>query len=356
MLLVVSIGLWYFPSRRRGPDATGSTVMTPDLEGEVGPSATLTPADPLDLDIDPRTGRLRTREELDQRQAAARAAAVDGRDPLARSGEADDGIALRAIGQEAQDQQVDLEERERGNVDRLADLAAAGPDPMPAAPAPPTTAEDDSLATPTARGGNVQGTISLDQLDRAEGAAYGSSSSGSRNAVPQQAPSQQAPSQQAAPQREQAQQAAPANAQEAYARGMQRYQQGNYGGAAEDFARVYRNPEGSQNLVPSALHHMARSYRQARSCRVAVTHYRSLISRFPQYDGTPRAMIELADCYRTLGRLSDARATLEQAQRYASVAAEARHELLHVRQMERASRRRMMPREASEPAAAEAAY
>jgi hypothetical protein len=68
--------------------------------------------------------------------------------------------------------------------------------------------------------------------------------------------------------------------------------------------------------------------------------------------------MELADCYRRLGRVTEARTTLERAQRYASVATAARRELTRIHQMERARARAAPPVEATtaDEAAAEAAY
>src|SRR5690606_431890 len=58
MMLVVAIGVWYLPAARRQPEASGGTVVHPDHQGEAAPSATLVPAEPLELDLDQRTGRL----------------------------------------------------------------------------------------------------------------------------------------------------------------------------------------------------------------------------------------------------------------------------------------------------------
>ncbi len=351
MMLVVSIGLWYFPNRQRGPEATGSTVMTPDDDGEVGPTATLSPADPLDLDLDERAGRIRNRgdEQADGESVARQARpgsapAVPASDPPAEGLVAQDedvggGVIDGRLAEDGFRQEQAPADSERGNaVGSLDDLAQAG------------TGGQTTGRAPSGSGGNARPSSSL-----------GASS-------PQPTPS--APRQQAAPstattaereregEAQQAQQAEPppADARQAYARGMRRYQQGkgNYWGAVEDFNRVTRNPGGQSSLVPSALHHLARSYKRANRCNLAAPQFRSLMSRFPRYSGTPRAMIELAECYRQLGRLSDARATLERAQRHASVAAEARRQLLHIRQMERAARR--MDRMEADEAAAEAAY
>jgi TolA-binding protein len=344
MLLVVSIGLWYFPNRQRGPEATGSTVMTPDDQGEVGPSATLSPADPLDLDLDERAGRIRTRdgEEVGdaplarQAQRPATGAAIPAADPPREGASAgDDDFGAVVDGRLEEDREspnVELqrdEARRNQNVDSLAALAQEG-----------SLGGGRSSSTSSGVASNASPRPAPRQQ---QGAPATATSTAERERAPAQAPAAGAVAEQP-----------PADAREAYARGMQRYQQGNFWGAVEDFNRVTRNPDGQESLVPSALHHLARSYRRANRCNLAAPQYRSLMSRFPRYSGTPRAMIELADCYRQLGRLSDARATLEQAQRHASVAAEARRQLLHIQQMERAARR--MDRMEADEAAAEAAY
>jgi TolA-binding protein len=343
MLLVVSIGLWYFPNRQRGPEATGSTVMTPDDQGEVGPSATLSPADPLELDLDERSRRIRARDGEDladtplarQVQRPGTGAAISATDePAQQDGVSagDDDVGAVVDGR-LEEQQAQGEARNNRNVDSLAALAQEG------------TLGGGGSSASSSTGGPAANTAQRPSPRRQAVAPATAASPEREHAPAQQTPTAGAP----------AEEPPPADAREAYARGMQRYQQGNYWGAVEDFNRVTRNPDGQESLVPSALHHLARSYRRANRCNMAAPQYRALMSRFPRYSGTPRAMIELADCYRQLGRLSDARATLEQAQRHASVAAEARRELLHIRQMERAARR-MDRMEADEAAAAEAAY
>ncbi len=373
MLLVVSTGLWYFPNRRHSPEATGSTVMSPDLGGEAGPTSTLTPADPLDLRIDERARRIRAGGEMpaSPRQEALGALGA----PVAQAGQGTgrDGVGVaeseviaarddRNRGGLEDEAPADQEDQGRGGsvvAGELAELddgySGRNAEQRQQAPGAPSTIDSDSLLGVGGSGGSAGSSTSASPSRRmAQGLARPENTAPS--AAPQErpaaapAPATNAgvpPSAGAAPA-----EPAPANAREAYARGMQRFQRGNYWGAAEDFNRVYRHPDGQQGLVPSALHHMARSHRRASSCRTAVTHYSSLLSRYPSYSGAPRAMIELADCYRTLGRLGDARRTLEGAQRHASVASEARRELLRVDQMQRAQRR--MGSDVDQAAAAEA--
>jgi hypothetical protein len=62
-LLIVAIGVWSVPRLSREPEAAGVTVVNPDPEGQAGPSATLQPAERLDLAVDTRGKRIRSREE-----------------------------------------------------------------------------------------------------------------------------------------------------------------------------------------------------------------------------------------------------------------------------------------------------
>jgi len=114
------------------------------------------------------------------------------------------------------------------------------------------------------------------------------------------------------------------------------------------------------SLTATALHRLARNQRSAGDCGQAVQQYTRLLSRFPRYGQAPQAMIELAGCYRRLGRLSEARTWLTRAQRHTAVAAIARRELVLVDAMDRAGRRNQgdvskASRRRAAPAAAEAA-
>ncbi|MEM9191742.1 MAG: tetratricopeptide repeat protein [Myxococcota bacterium] len=67
MLAVVGLGLWYFPKESQDP-MVGTTVLSPDDGLSQGP---VEPAAPLDLDLDPRTNRLRAIEEEEAFEAPA---------------------------------------------------------------------------------------------------------------------------------------------------------------------------------------------------------------------------------------------------------------------------------------------
>ncbi|HJL16239.1 MAG TPA: zf-HC2 domain-containing protein, partial [Sandaracinaceae bacterium LLY-WYZ-13_1] len=62
LVLMVGIGLWYLDAGRRHDPADTHAIVDPAPGDEVGPSASLEPAEPLDLEADPQTGRIRPRD------------------------------------------------------------------------------------------------------------------------------------------------------------------------------------------------------------------------------------------------------------------------------------------------------
>ncbi|NCQ35017.1 tetratricopeptide repeat protein, partial [bacterium] len=82
-----------------------------------------------------------------------------------------------------------------------------------------------------------------------------------------------------------------------YERGLSRYRSRDYPGAIDELDRVVTAPSpDARSLVPSALHHIAQSYRAGGSCGPALTRYEDLLRRFPGYGQAPQAMMEAADC------------------------------------------------------------
>ncbi|HEY8429711.1 MAG TPA: anti-sigma factor, partial [Sandaracinaceae bacterium] len=63
LLLMIGIGLWYLPGLRSRPAGDAHAILDPAPGDEAGPSQGLQPAAPLDLEADPRTGRIRPRDE-----------------------------------------------------------------------------------------------------------------------------------------------------------------------------------------------------------------------------------------------------------------------------------------------------
>ena len=144
----------------------------------------------------------------------------------------------------------------------------------------------------------------------------------------------------------------------AYRRGLDHYRAREYRAAADEFDRVVQRPQpDARTLVPSALHHLARSHRQRGDCANAIRHYENLFSRYRSYNQTSHAQIEAADCYRRRGQLSRARSLLQLAERNAATQAIARRELARIDVLERGQRRRSRARPAAvDEAASTSAY
>jgi len=91
MLLIVAVGLWSLPQLERAPLVDGGTVVNPEPSGEAAPSAGVQPAEPLDLKVDLRAGRIRSKEE--EQSAAGHAIA-----PVAEaSAKAEPGLATAKV-------------------------------------------------------------------------------------------------------------------------------------------------------------------------------------------------------------------------------------------------------------------
>ncbi len=328
LLLMIGIGMWYLPDFR-GTDPAGSqAIIDPAPGDEVGPSASLQPAEPLALETDPRTGRIRPRaeEEADppttpRRPSTPEAGSETDAVPV-------DAVAVRdpeGVGSTPEEALRDEAEAETDDdvgagevlTEPLADpralalqtdlapgqaLAAQGERAPALAPSPPPSA-----------------VASAQQADR--GAADLDSVGIESAPMPAMADGQ-------------------GSASATYARGMERYRAREYRAAAEDFASVVQRPGAdAARLLPSAMHHQARSERAVGSCGAAVRTYEGLLARYPAYSGRPEAMIEAADCYRRLGQLSAARRHLERASQVPSVASRAQQELTRLAMAERAADR-----------------
>jgi hypothetical protein len=277
LFLMVGIGLYYLPDLRRHDPAADDAVVDPTPADEVGPSAVLAPAEPLDLDVDPRTGRLRTHTDDE---------VVAAHDPPSPN---EEGVEARSP-------------------------VVAVNRPRPAQPVVGNVVQD-----PLEPIGNDQ----VAEEDPGEAIV-----APMPTVAPTVAPEAPVPT----PQPPTPPVAASLSGQEAFDRGMERYRTGDYRGAADDFSDVVgRRQPDTARLLPTALHQLARSNARANSCVSAVNSYESLIERYPTYSSRPQAMIEAADCYRRLGRIDRERRMLERAMREPVVAAQAEQELTRLR-------------------------
>lgn len=93
-MLMVGIGLYYFPRLRSHHAVEGGRTVDPDPDHEAGPSAEISPAAPLDLRYDPRTRRI-----VDARGAPppAPSRAVPTPTPGSANGDGDQGAALAQL-------------------------------------------------------------------------------------------------------------------------------------------------------------------------------------------------------------------------------------------------------------------
>ena len=310
MMLVVAVGLWYLPGTQHEPTATGGTVVAPDTQGEAAPSATLSPAEPLDLDLDERTGRIRARDEegnlLAQQQGAStgRAPGAPSPDPAAaataRAGAAVDGELADL--DEAPAMEMDLAGGESFGGTRAE--APARRDTR-SAPSQPAFAADDRGGIEAQEGEAVADPYAVPYGQRARPSAPSGGAAGANlGGAPPSAP-----------------------------------------GAASEVPAPSR-----EEMMPEAIHRRAQNYARANACQTAISEYRSLLSNYPRYSRRAGAMIELADCQARLGQLAAAETTLRQVERdYPRSAPAARSRRGRIE-----ARRRAVERPAE--AASEAAY
>lgn len=323
MMLVVAIGLWYLPSSRRQPEASGGTVVNPDHMGEAAPSATLEPAEPLELDLDERTNRIRSRgdeasdtiamqaaeggREADRAPAAEPTPAVGAMQRTARGGGADGRTSksLReAQARNAADDAVGADEG-FGGLDR-----EQAPARRSRAARPSYGGAGSGGSAPRAdQGGFAREERAESEAAPAPGMTPSYPRSTSASAPPPSAPS----------------------------------------GAGSAYGADSVQGPSRYDVRPDALHRRARNFASAGACRDAVREYQTLLRSFPRYDQQGQAMIEMAECQRRLDQLVAARSTLLAVERsYPTVAPEARRRRVHVEQMQRA---RSAPAEAASEAA-----
>jgi hypothetical protein len=332
LLLMVGIGLWYLPELRRHDPTDTHAILDPATGDEAGPSGALAPAEPLALDADPRTGRIRAREEAgeppterrvrpaaESRVAAAErpAAAVD--EP-AGGGEEFTGAPTDTVAEAPTDTIAGppTDTVAGAPTDTVAgpptDTVAGPPPPPVAQPMPERQRAQAQLAAAEAEGF---------EMDLAPGQAL----EGTPRVAPSAAaPPPTAPAYAAAPVEE-----APTPAARPAARPMV-----DEGRVAE---MVDRPTTDTRPLLPAALHQLARNQVRESGCAQAIGSYEQLLARHPSYSGIQEARIELADCYRRAGRISRARSLLELAARDPRVASRAQRELLRLEAAERAMNR-----------------
>lgn len=322
MLLVVAIGLWYVPTSERQQDAVGETVVDPEHGGEAG--ATILPEG---VEPPPPEPPSIARPEPQQPYETTRGARPQ--EPLLRDHEV-------AAARPARDPAIaDVRD---GTAEGEGDAIEGAVEPPPPV---------------VAVAGGARGQSRAGQL-RTEGSTPAGETVSTPMAPPSAAPAPPSPT--ALPTTSAAsnadavaqQQAVASGNRADYDRGMQEYRRGDFDSAIRDLGEVVTRPEETARpLVPSALHHLARSYRGNARYPQAAQQYERLLTRFPTYSGAGQAMLELAETYRRMGRLGEAERWLHRASQNPLLAATAQRELRRI-----ATQREAQERAAAQPAPA----
>lgn len=303
MILVAAVGLWFVPQTRHQELAVGH-VVNPDPDGEAGPSDGIVPAAPLDLDL--RQGRIRARSDEPERRRER--AAAPSAESIALSGDPSELDQSKAKGEIAAESVAPRRDAPAGNEaepaalserSALADDALAATDERDGFPglAPPSPAAE-APASPPAYATTGYGEATGGAARKALGASRSSSAelemAESAEATGGGAPRPTATRPAAAP---------TASDSSASAR------------AEADV--VAASPEEAEMKGPEGLLVLARTYQHSGRCDAAVVQYEAFLKRAPRHRG---AMLEVARCYRQLGRAADAARWMKRADAIARAA------------------------------------
>jgi len=366
-LLVAALGIWYLPSRHEPVGAAGDTVVALEPDGEALPSAPS--AAPSQWMEGPRARPGQASASLERRAAHTSPAPRSGGAAAPSAGAADDTDGLaeaeaappttgglgawRPQAQEARANEEAAPEAQGAVADNAAGegMGYANAD----APAPVLEQAEPSAAHASAP---MRASAGAPMAMAPPAAAAPSAARGRAPSPSMGSSASSAPSADVLPSLTMAAAALDDSAavgdRQTYERGLSRYRSRDFPGAIDELDRVVTAPSpDARGLVPSALHHIAQSYRAGGSCGPALTRYEDLLRRFPGYGQAPQAMMEAADCYRRLGQLSAARRWVSRAQSYSATADAARRELLRLDSMESgANRSSRRPANRDQPAAA----
>jgi hypothetical protein len=279
--LVVTVGVWVIPELQPLPAGQGVTVVSPDPEGEAAPSGGLAPAEPLDLAVDARSRRIRSREELEAAAQLARNNALQAAEqagiesemqapaPAAAAMAAQDELERK--GELSEEYEYALKENARPSSKRRA--ASAGEafpesDIGELAAAPATELRDRGASKQAPASAPAERSVD----DLLDGALSSAPSAKGKTASSEGAPAQ----------------------------------------ADKNFSSLER----------------ARTARSTQGCAAALPAYEQAVQEYsrssPQSSVLGSALLELAECQWQLGRETAARATLKRASGVAPVAVRAR--------------------------------
>lgn len=309
MLLIVAVGLWSLPRLRREPVA-GGTVVDAESEGEAAPSPGVEPADRLDLKVDPRSRRIRSndgQEALAEAlpatpapaptgasavpeaalapESAKAAEAKGGDDPLARLDDVDD-----LLGVKKEDAPAELRQRPSRSLDDLLEGAIRGP----SAAEPQALADDEQSVSTGQRSADAPQAFPASPQPVAEQVVAQATPTSA------QAPS---PARRVKAKRSQASQASGVQTQPARSQ------------ASDQLENAYAPGRASATQMQSAasLLEAARAVARARGCAAALPSYERVLAEGPKTAAAGSALIEMAQCKRSLGLVAEAQNLLERA-------------------------------------------
>jgi hypothetical protein len=275
-MLVVAVGLWQLPALQHLPSGQGVTVVSPDPEGEAAPSGGLAPAAPLDLTVDARSRRIRSREEL----AAAASNAYAKDDAPVEPATAEEQVVV-AMAEEPPppEEKLAINDDPLGGLGDMEDVIA------------PARSAGEGVAEKSAR--SASAAASTDAKAGA-GARLGRKS---KSAFPENDGFAAAEAS-----------AAPAKASASAARPAAPKPVSVTDDFAQSAAREDRGASAKQET--STALSRARDARASKGCASALILYEEAAKNVAM-QGT--ALLELAACQRELGRIAAARTTLERA-------------------------------------------
>jgi hypothetical protein len=328
MVLIVAVGFWSLPRlRRQASPPVAGVVVNPEPEGEAAPGTGVEPAERLDLKVDLRARRIRSKDGLPAPTAApsAVAAAPQPATPAAngvlaeRDKKADDPLATLDdvdLGEVGRKELTEKPARRASGGSAVgagsAREFAQGPS-APAKAAAPTPLQDAAKL----RKGKASTASSSDALARSnqnasEGPVLGERSAASSAEPEAKYATKSKPAARPQPKLE---------AESGFAQSPPPAAATAEAAPAEPTAQA-----ASQAAAPSPadLLTSARAHAKRSGCLAASPDYQRLVTRYPNSAEAGSALIELAQCRRISGDVAGARSLLNRATEIPEVAGRAR--------------------------------
>jgi hypothetical protein len=323
MVLIVAVGLWSLPRLRHEPAVADGVVVNPEPpEGEVAPSTGVEPAEPLDLKVDMRARRIRSKDGMSEPAVAVAPSA-----PVAESEPVAEHLAKNK--RSADDPFDALDDVDLGESSRRAAEPGRGSATKPSktsavdarefAPSPPPSDESVASARSTrARSADRAATDRVERLGRSAGLASeldeqprAQAEGGSRQDDTSSARSGGAMIERKGEAQPAA--AAPASAPAAKPAPVKR---------EAPVADKATNTQAASSLATRLA--AARALASENGCASALPSYRRIVSDAPTSSEAGNALIDMAQCRRKSGDLQVARGLLERATAVPAVATRAR--------------------------------